>query len=152
MCKLHGEKYAPVMGVVAFLLGIVAVGGLFNFFGEFGSQAVFKNDFILLACLCGACGLQNGAITTASGFTIRTTHLTGLTTDLGLGIVRAEFKSQSDEQKKAERKSNMIRVGTIFSFTLGSAIGAYVFIKLHYVGFFFPMIIAIYFAYTARKS
>lgn len=150
--KLHGEKYAPVMQIVAILLGIVVIGGYFNFFGDFGKSADLRHDFILLACLCGACGLQNGAITTASGSTIRTTHLTGLTTDLGIGLVRAEFKDLPDQEKKIERKSNLLRAATILSFTIGSIVGAFVFAKFKYMGFMFPMAIALYFSYTAKKS
>ncbi len=150
--KLHGEKYAPVMGIVAVLLAFVAVGGYFNFFGVFGKPADLKHDFILLACLCGACGLQNGAITTASGFTIRTTHLTGLTTDLGIGLVRAEFKKLSDQEKRIERRANLLRLAAIFSFTMGSIVGAFIFAKFQYIGFLFPMSLAIYFSYTAKKS
>lgn len=150
--KTHGEKYAPVMGIVGGLLVTVAVLGYLGWFGEFGEPAKLKHDFILLAFLCGACGLQNGAITTASGFTIRTTHLTGLTTDLGLGIVRAELKNLPLEQKNKERKANLIRVGTIFSFTVGSAVGAFIFVKYHYIGFLFPAMLAFYFSYVAKKQ
>lgn len=150
--KLHGQKYSPVMGLVAFLLGIVALGGSLNWFGPFGDAAQIKNDFILLACLCGACGLQNGAITSASGFTIRTTHLTGLATDLGLGLVRAKLHSFSAEQKVLEKKANLLRIGTIISFIVGSFIGAFIFVRFQYQGFVFPMGLSIYFSYVAYSS
>ncbi|MBC7420404.1 MAG: DUF1275 domain-containing protein [Bdellovibrio sp.] len=151
--KVHGQKYAPVMGLVAILVGFVAIGGsYFELFGKFGDVANIKHDFFLLACLCGACGLQNAAISSASGATVRTTHLTGLTTDLGLGIVRAEIHNLSDSQKSIERRANLLRVATIFSFTLGSLIAAFIYSRFKYQGFFVPMFIAIYLAYVARKS
>jgi len=150
--KVNGQRFAPVMGLVAVLIGFVAIGGASNLFGTFGAVADIKYDFILLACLCGACGLQNAAISSASGTTIRTTHLTGITTDLGLGLIRAEVHDLSAAEKKQERRSNLLRVATIFSFTLGSVIGAFVFSRYKYQGFFFPMLIAIYSAWTARKS
>ena len=53
--------------------------GYFHFFGEFGEEVRLKRDYFFLALLCAASGLQNAAITTASGATVRTTHLTGLT-------------------------------------------------------------------------
>lgn len=150
--KVHGQKYAPVMGLVALLIGFVALGGTYNFFGNFGDVANMKYDFLLLACLCGACGLQNAAISSASGATIRTTHLTGLTTDLGLGLVRAELHALTVAEKKIERRSNLLRIATIFSFTLGSFIGAMIFSRFKYQGFYFPASIALYSAWMARSS
>ncbi|AZZ37630.1 DUF1275 domain-containing protein [Bdellovibrio sp. qaytius] len=150
--KLHGQKYSPVMGLVSILLGTVALGGSLNWFGQFGDSAQIKNDFILLACLCGACGLLNGAITSASGFTIRTTHLTGLATDLGLGLVRVNLDSLTNEQKSLENRANLLRIGTIFSFILGSFVGAFIFMRLQYKGFIFPMALSIYFSYVAYRA
>lgn len=148
----HKYKYAPVFGIVASLLALVAVLGEFGFFGRFGLVAKIEHDFILLACLCTACGLQNAAITTASGSTIRTTHLTGLTTDLGLGIVRIFFTPIRKEQKKIEIKTNWLRIGTILSFTFGSFIGALTFIRSEYIAFLFPATIALYFTFVAKEE
>lgn len=103
--KIHGEDYAPVMGLAALLIGFVAIGGTYNLFGAFGEAANIKYDFLLLACLCGACCLQNAAISSASGATIRTTHLTGITTDLGLGIIRSEVHNLSVSEKKTRALS-----------------------------------------------
>lgn len=149
--RVHGERYAPVMGLVALLLGFVALGGTFDFFGTFGEAINIKHDFLLLACLCGACGLQNAAISSASGATIRTTHLTGLTTDLGLGLIRAEVHRLSDAEKKLERKSNFIRIASILSFTTGSFFGALIYVRYKYQGFLFPMSLALYLSWMAKK-
>lgn len=150
--KLHGQKYSPVMGLVAVLLGIVVLGGRLNWFGPFGDPAQIKNDFLLLACLCGACGLLNGAITSASGFTIRITHLTGIVTDLGLRLVYTKLNKLTAEQKTLEKNANLFRIGTIFSFIFGSLVGAFIYIRFQYVGFAFPMSLAVYFSYVANKS
>ncbi|MCM2352010.1 MAG: DUF1275 domain-containing protein [Pseudobdellovibrio sp.] len=148
----HGQKYAPVMQIVAFLLLVVALGGLFGFFGEFGTNTDLKNDYLLSAILCMACGLQNGAITMSSGATVRTTHLTGLTTDLGLGLVRAEITAKNSEQKQKERRSNKLRMGTVASFTAGAIVGAFAFINFKFAGFLLPASIALYFSYVARTT
>lgn len=149
--KSHGQKFAPVMGLVAAILGVVSLFGYVGWFGQFGSAANLEHDYFLLALLCGACGLQNAAITSATGSTIRTTHLTGLTTDLGLGLIRAEVYPQSNEQKAADRHANKLRLLTVIAFTLGSAVGAFMYIRFHYLGFLLPMCIAIYAAWDARK-
>lgn len=150
--KVHGERYAPVMWLVALLLGLVAVGGDKGFFGAFGGVPNIKHNFILLACLCGASGLQNAAITSASGATIRTTHMTGLTTDLGLGLIRAEVHHMSEKHQRQERLANALRFGTIFTFICGSVCAAFVFARWRYRGFYMPMSIALYAAWVARKS
>jgi uncharacterized membrane protein YoaK (UPF0700 family) len=105
-----------------------------------------------LACLCGACGLQNAAITSASGATVRTTHLTGLTTDLGLGLVKILVHNLSPDQKRVEKQANLIRVATIISFTAGSVVAAFTYSRFKFEGFFIPMILALYSAYVARNS
>ncbi|MBI5245902.1 MAG: DUF1275 domain-containing protein [Elusimicrobia bacterium] len=150
--KVHGERYAPVMWIVAFLLGVVALGGALGYFGSFGGPPNIKHNFILLACLCGACGLQNAAITSGSGATIRTTHMTGLTTDLGLGLIRAEIHHLSEEHRREERLANALRFGTIFFFICGSVCAAFVFARWQYRGFCLPMLIALYAAWVARRS
>jgi len=147
-----GEKYAPVMGLVGFLLLIIAVLGTLDLFGAFEHPAEMRQDFLLLALLCGACGLQNAAITSATGATVRTTHLTGLTTDLGLGLVRSEIHDISDEQRSTERRANLLRFLTIMAFTLGSTVGAFIFFAFGYLGFLFPAVISFYFWRVARRS
>lgn len=150
--KVHGQRYAPVMWLVSLILFFVSIGGYAGWFGNFGDVASMKHSFILLASLCGACGLQNAAITSASGSTVRTTHLTGITTDLGLGIVKSEFKSLNKEQKDNERKANLLRAATIISFTSGSLVGAFAFTKFGYLGFIMPAIVSQYSALRANQN
>lgn len=150
--KVHGQRYAPVMWLVSLILFFVSIGGYVGWFGSFGDAASMKHSFILLASLCGACGLQNAAITSASGSTVRTTHLTGITTDLGLGIVKSEFKLINKEQKDNERKANKLRAVTILSFTLGSLVGAFTFAKFGYLGFILPALISQYSALKAHQN
>ena len=139
-------RYAMVMALVTTCLLIATLCGYLGFFGTFGEVSHLKNDFVLLALLCMASGLQNAAITTASGATIRTTHLTGVTTDLGIGIMRAHFpyEGESSAHHHQEVRANLLRVGTIFSFMIGSAIGAALFVRLHFLGFLLPTAVASY--------
>lgn len=139
-------KYALVMTLVCLCLLAVALGGSLGFFGEFGSEPRLRQSYILLALLCGASGLQNAAVSTASGATVRTTHLTGLTTDLGTGLVRAlSNRKVYDFEMKAMR----LRLGSILTFALGSAFSAYGYLRLHYLGFYLPALLAAYSVYEA---
>ncbi len=148
--KKEGQRFAPVMGLVTFLLLVITIGGTLGWFGAFGEPANLKYDYVFLALLCGACGLQNAAITSASGATIRTTHLTGLTTDLGLGIVRAEIAARSPDSRLLERRANLFRFMTILAFFVGSMVGALAFIRYQYNGFIIPALLAFYSAVRAR--
>ncbi len=154
----RGKKphYATVMSCVALCLILVAVLGQGNAFGVFGEPAHLRRDYFLLALLCAASGLQNAAITTATGATVRTTHLTGLTTDLGIGIIRAISVNPLDPAEKekinAEWKAARFRVGTIGAFGMGSALGAVLYLRFAYMGFMLPAAIAIYFVIVAALT
>jgi uncharacterized membrane protein YoaK (UPF0700 family) len=144
-------NYAGTMGLVALCLLLAVVGGTLNVFGEFGSTFDFQHSFVLVALLCLAAGLQNAAITGSSGATIRTTHLTGITTDLGIGLVTA-FEYRKDPGKyEAMRRKNVLRIGTIFAFFAGGSAGASLFARLKFLGFLMPMSIACYAVYVAVR-
>jgi uncharacterized membrane protein YoaK (UPF0700 family) len=138
-----------VMSLCALCLLIAAAGSFLNF-GTFGDTAfVLKRSYVLLALLCLASGLQNAAITSSSGHSVRTTHLTGLTTDLGLGLARTLAFDMNEARHKKELRANKLRFGSIVSYILGSAIGAFFFIKFQYYGFLLPALIA---AYAAKQN
>ncbi len=61
---------------------------LVAFFGEF---LISKNPNLLAFSLLFAMGLQNSLVTTISNATVRTTHLTGLFTDLGIELSQLFF-------------------------------------------------------------
>lgn len=141
--KYRGQRplYAEVMALVCLCLILAAAGGFLGFFGEFGSEPKLRQDYILLALLCMASGLQNAAISSASSSTVRTTHLTGITTDLGIGIVRG---LSNPKFFQTEKRASIIRIGLWNSFAFGSAFGAVVVLRYQYLGFLFPALIAAY--------
>jgi uncharacterized membrane protein YoaK (UPF0700 family) len=152
---IHRKKkphFDYVMGLSAFCLFLAACGGELAHFGIFGGSLRLRQVYILLSLLCLACGLQNGAITSSSGSSIRTTHLTGLSTDLGLGIARLLTFERHDATFKKEARANQLRSISIIAFALGSAVGSWFFIKLGYRGFVIPGLIASYAAFHGRKA
>lgn len=54
--------------------------------GIFGSNLMLENSNIIAFSLLFAMGLQNALVTKISNATVRTTHLTGLFTDLGIEL------------------------------------------------------------------
>jgi uncharacterized membrane protein YoaK (UPF0700 family) len=143
-------NYTAVMSLVCICLSSVALGGYFGFFEEFGKAFQIKEDYFFVAILGMSGGLQNAAITTASKSTVRSTHLTGLTTDLGIGIVRTLFMERRDRNKAMEKVAVWLRFGSFVSFVIGAGFGAFIFLKAKYLGFLFPAGIALYIMLAAK--
>ncbi len=142
--KIKQDKYPQYFNsffIMVVLLAGITWGGLNGYFGNFGEPLKNIHDFILLMLLCLVCGIQNGTITTVSKSVIRTTHLTGITTDLGIGLTRLLFKKQmpKDFVFSDEKRANLMRLGIISFFTLGAINGAHVFIKHQFAGFIIPL-------------
>lgn len=151
--ELHYRRrphYDYVMGLSCLCLLAAALGGSYEAFGPIGRPFHIEEKFVLIALLCLASGLQNGALTTSSGSSVRTTHMTGLTTDLGLGIARMLTFKPHDDVYRRERVANLLRVGTVLSFIVGSEVGAILFIGLGFRGFLVPAVIAAYAAWHGR--
>lgn len=134
-------KYTQVLFLMWLSLTLVFIGGIKQKFGQFGEPDMEK-DFVLLSLLCLASGLQNATVTSAFGAIVRTTHLTGLTTDLGIGIVRVVTHSHEENSRRNEIKANFMRIGIILAFGLGSYLAAKVFYLYQFWGFAIPVSIA----------
>jgi len=144
--------YDYVMGLCSAALLIAAFAGFFTRFVPFGHALSVSEVYVVLASLCLASGLQNAALTSSSGSSVRTTHLTGVTTDLGLGLARLLSLPFKDHRAKRERHANRLRAGTVISFVAGSAAGAVIFYHTRYVGFLIPSAIAAFAAWQGRKT
>ena len=120
-------------------MAIAVFGGRWGWFGAFNPEASLEPNFALLAILCLACGIQNASITSASGATVRTTHLTGITTDLGIGLMRLASKGQSEKVIEYEKKASIMRIGIITSFIAGSVVGTLLFLRYEYFGYLLPL-------------
>lgn len=140
---LQGKKpkYYLSFGIMLVLLVLIYMLGSFGFFNRFGENGDLLREFILLALLCLVCGVQNGTITAVSKSVVRTTHLTGITTDLGIGIVRTWNRKSIKGLLLDEGRANLVRIGIIFSFGLGAGVGGVLFGLFQYNGFILPIII-----------
>ena len=133
-------KYYIAFAVMFLLLLCVVVGGFNNLFGMFGEPLALRRDYAMLALLCLICGIQNATVTSVSRAVVRTTHLTGITTDLGIGIVRV-LNRKALGNVSDDIKANWMRGGIIFSFIAGSVVGAFLFRQAGYRGFILPLAI-----------
>lgn len=79
-----------------------------------------------------ACGLQNGMVSTYSGATIRTTHVSGIFTDLGT-MFGARLRGQLLDKRKA-----LLYLLLIVGFIVGGSLGAYGYQQLQFGAFALP--------------
>merc|ERR1712129_339902 len=97
----------------------------------------------------GACGLQNGMVTMWTGAVVRTTHVTGLLTDVGLIIGRllsmllrkrcGKTFDQVDEVEAADDVSKMsVLSSLVLGFLLGVIVGAALEQEYDEYAFLFP--------------
>lgn len=87
-----------------------------------GSFLMSQNPNLLAFSLLFAMGLQNSLVTTISNATVRTTHLTGLFTDLGIELSQLFFYKQKDQKDKLY-SSIKLRLTIISFFFLGGLLG-----------------------------
>jgi uncharacterized membrane protein YoaK (UPF0700 family) len=135
-------KYHIVFGTLFLFLLFIDIAGFNSFFGEFGESVDESRNYTLLALLGLICGMQNGSITSVSHAEVRTTHLTGTTTDLGIGLVRFLNRQRLGHKVDGEGRASLMRAGLVVSFILGSAAGADLFIKFKFRGFILPTCIS----------
>jgi uncharacterized membrane protein YoaK (UPF0700 family) len=125
-----------------------------NFF-SIKNQSLFESrTLVLITLLCFACGLKNGLTTWITHGKIRTTHMTGISTDIGLHLHKM-FRSKSISTKFPESKRvNIVRIMTLISFFIGSFISALLVptigYKVFYICFFLSVIFSLI-AYFHRR-
>lgn len=115
--------YALPLLLTAGLAMTVAVMGMLEMFGPLGGDPAVTDrpmGFALLSLLSLASGLQNAAVSTTTKMVVRTTHMTGPTTDFGINLATAFFAS-GDERSRAVRGAAM-RGGKIASFLIGGCL------------------------------
>lgn len=107
-------------------------------FGLFGTGInFFAGLFVPLTVLvlCFIMGLQNAVITKISNAEIRTTHVTGLVTDLGIELGKLLYVNRltRDRMVMANRKKLRIHLKLIISFFVGGLLGAIGFKTIGYI-------------------
>ncbi len=137
-------RYTLVMFLIFFNMFFVLIAAEFGLFGEFGKTLNIYQDYTLLSLLCLSSGIQNAAISSASGAVIRTTHLTGITTDLGIGLVRVLSYKPKSQECTNEKLFNKMRIGCIICFLFGSTLAGLIFMNISYWGFIIPTLSSFY--------
>ena len=151
-----------VVAVLSFLCGAVACAVLVNFarrhkmtseyalpllleaglilcFGLLGARLAHFEGLLLpftVVLLCFIMGLQNAIVTKLSNAVIRTTHMTGIVTDLGIELGKLIYWNHDPDRQlhvRADRKRLAVLGGLLASFLCGGITGAFGFKLLGYV-------------------
>jgi uncharacterized membrane protein YoaK (UPF0700 family) len=104
--------------------------------GTLVSKEIFAGSLLF------AMGLQNALVSMISGSVVRTTHLTGTFTDLGIELAQLVRRSHLDQ--RIVKSKIKLRLVIIFFFMTGAVIGAYLFNRFEFRAFFAPIVILSY--------
>lgn len=127
--KLHGQYALALMLEAALMLAFGLLGANLKLF-----VGLFVPATVLL--LCYMMGLQNAIITKVSNSEIRTTHMTGNTTDLGIELGKLFYWNRdgsTSEKVAANRDKMSVLASLIGLFVLGGIVGAVGFKRVGYV-------------------
>ncbi|CAM3037994.1 YoaK family protein [Vibrio rarus] len=103
-----------------------------------------NNLYIGVYFLTIACGLQNAMATTYSGAIIRTTHLTGIFTDLGMMLGKI-LKGENLDRRKAKLFAYII-----IGFILGGSMGVDLYQKYQFTALLLPAVLCFLIAVAYR--
>lgn len=126
--KNYSEKTVPnypkVQIVITFFIGLICFLFSTKFFTMNNPLAVNDKSIILVSLLCFICGLKNGLTTWATQGKIRTTHMTGISTDIGIHLHKMFRDKNTSTRFPESKKVNTMRIITLISFSIGSCFSA----------------------------
>ena len=124
----------PMMIEIAILLAVAIFG--YRYDNTLVSKEIFAGSLLF------AMGTQNSLVSMVSGSVVRTTHLTGTFTDLGIELAHATHKTEG--QNPALRGRIRLRLAIIVFFLCGALCGAYLFRAFHFHTFLVPVAILLF--------
>jgi len=112
--------FSVPLWICAAVIASAGLAGQFGWLGPFGGTVDEPGDFVFLCALSFAMGLQNAAVATSTGALVRTTHLTGPATDLGVHL--AELIFARGRQQALAGQHALLRFGKIVAYATGAVI------------------------------
>jgi len=140
--RVGRERPASYTIPIAIIISLVLLVALF---GKYYTEGMREARFFA-AGLLFAMGMQNALVSVISGSVVRTTHLTGMFTDLGI-----DLSVWATESMSPVLKARLLLRGTIItSFLAGGIAGGIAFLHLSYAAFYFPatlMLVVLFYDY-----
>lgn len=123
------EQFREKKKLNVFLLPTLIESSILLSVGLFGSLIAMSYPDVIICLLLFAMGIQNSFVTKISNAVVRTTHLTGLFTDLGIDISQLFFPKLHPNREKL--KANIkLRIYIISSFFSGGLVGGFLYSKV----------------------
>jgi uncharacterized membrane protein YoaK (UPF0700 family) len=132
-------RYDLVTLLMPLAIFLLMLGGAKGFFGTFGEPLEFGRDFFLLGSLSFLCGMQNACFATLTKGQIRTTHLTGISTDLGTDLALTLHGGLGPDERRLAILRNLMRIITFSAFSTGALLSAVIDSNMGYLSFLIPM-------------
>ncbi len=150
-------RYYVVQGLITFLILLVVVIGESGVIKDLDPFSKDENydliEFFIIGTLCLICGLKNALVTWTTFGKIRVTHLTGLSTDIGIHLSRRLLGPKRNPRFEENKKVNLIRIGTFFCFSTGALMSAIFFPIIGYKVFLIVMVISLFMTvYSVRHA
>ncbi len=160
LTSLNSDAFHLFMIIVSFLLGATLSGSFIEStalkLGRRYGVALCIEGLLLLTAYwmlqqdviagqyfaSAACGLQNAMLTTFSGAVVRTTHMTGIITDLGL-MIGARLRGETFDYRKAK-----LFMFILSGFLSGGVAGAKLFSQFQMAALWLPISLSFLLAVT----
>ncbi len=129
-----------------YALSLLLEAVLLLLFGLAGSHIAEMRDLlapVTVLMLCFIMGLQNAIITKMSGYVIRSTHVTGMSTDIGIELGKMIYLNDERlhlEPVRANHSKMMVLTLLISYFFLGGVAGA---LGFKYIGYATTIVLAV---------
>jgi len=125
------EKYRTNKKLNVFVVPTIIECLILITVGLLSDFTVINYPNLIICLLLFAMGLQNSFVTKISNAVVRTTHLTGLFTDLGIDISLILFPKS--EQQKEKLKANIkLRIYIILFFFAGGLMAGFLYSRLNF--------------------
>jgi len=112
------------------ILCLLAVG----VYGQYFYAETLTETELLLALMLFAMGLQNGLTASISNFAVKTTHLTGATTDLGILFSMFTKKEYRENEELVGKAKLLLAIAA--SYLTGAILGGYAVLHLQFKTFY----------------
>ena len=148
LISLKNPDLSHIIPITLEMVILIAVGIFGTSSGIYTFEGKLTAFFLLLSM-----GIQNSLVTNISKSTVRTTHLTGLFTDLGIELSQLFFYKKPEEVKKL-KTSIFLRLSIITFFFLGCFSGGIIYQLLEIKTLFiaaFVLLIAQWYDYMRLK-
>jgi len=134
----------PIVFIIVILLFVAIFGHHYN-------HTLPETEYFA-GSLLFSMGIQNAMVSMISGSVVRTTHLTGMFTDLGIDLSEAvhSFKTLNAVVKRRIA----LRLAIIISFLSGGILGSLIFVQAGFFAFYAPvsiLVIALFYDYFRVK-